>query len=294
MKVARAYSPGRVVLSGEHSVLYGQKAVVASIDLGTNIRVSKGKLNGLSKNTYFVSFLKTFSENLKQDVSNLDFKIISNLPQKTGLSSSSALAHALVKALASYFGLNLTQDEFFELVLLAERQIFPVSGMDQAAVVYGGLRQVQNFDSEIKNFELQSTALKNKKFLLINSGQATENTAEMVTKVKNSLLRQPQTGQEKIQQIGKITKQLINDLKQDDFNPELFSQNERLLETLGVVGEKAQNMIHEIETIGGFAKVTGAGGVRSGSGMLLCYHETPEKLEHLVKTKNWEFYPVTL
>ncbi|MEN8253662.1 MAG: hypothetical protein ABFQ62_04795 [Patescibacteria group bacterium] len=282
MKTAKAYSSGRVVLSGEHSVIYGQPAVVASIDMGTNIQIVEGEINGLSKNKHFMIFLKTFGKKLNQDISNLDFKINSNLPQKSGLASSSALAHALIKGLAKYFNIKLSKDELFELVLEAERQIFPASGMDQAAVVYEGLQQVINN-------KIETTVLKNKKFLLINSGQADEDTAAMV-----EMVRDKSDKDKIIKKIGKVTKQLIDDLKKNIFIPELISENQELLEDLGVVGDRAKTMIRDIKSTGAVAKITGAGGIKSGSGMLLCYHQDINKLKNLVKNNNWEYYQISL
>ena len=45
-----------------------------------------------------------------------------------------------------------------------------------------------------------------------------------------------------------------------------------------MVGDKAKAIIREIESLSGSAKVCGAGGVKKGSGILLCYHQKPEIL----------------
>ena len=53
-------------------------------------------------------------------------------------------------------------------------------------------------------------------------------------------------------------------------------------------------MIRQIESIGGMAKVCGAGGVKAGSGMLLAIHQDENKLLQLIKQKQWQYIQVNL
>jgi mevalonate kinase/hydroxymethylglutaryl-CoA synthase len=59
---------------------------------------------------------------------------------------------------------------------------------------------------------------------------------------------------------------------------ELIRTNEKLLEELGVVSPPTKLLVRRIEKIGGAAKISGAGGVKRGSGIVLAYHEEPESL----------------
>ena len=80
----------------------------------------------------------------------------------------------------------------------------------------------------------------------------------------------------------------------DHWSQKLIKENERLLEKIGAVGEKAQNMIRKIEASGGMAKVCGGGGVKAGSGMLLAVHPDKNRLMQLIKENKWPYLQVKL
>ena len=70
--------------------------------------------------------------------------------------------------------------------------------------------------------------------------------------------------------------------------------NERLLEQLGVVSNSTQKFIRDIENSGGAAKISGAGGVKTGSGIVLAVHDDPQKLMALAKKYKHPSFQVTL
>lgn len=53
----------------------------------------------------------------------------------------------------------------------------------------------------------------------------------------------------------------------------LIEESERNLEKISVVSEWVVGLIHEIEGMGGVAKISGAGGRTKESGLLLVWHE---------------------
>jgi len=63
---------------------------------------------------------------------------------------------------------------------------------------------------------------------------------------------------------------------------------------MGVVGKKAQSLIRSIEKLGGFAKISGAGGITEGSGMILCYLSNFEKIEEIAKKFGCNIHKVNL
>jgi len=114
---------------------------------------------------------------------------------------------------------------------------------------------------------------------LINSGAAKESTGEMVKMVSKGKFER------EFELMDEITK---------EWNPEFIKENERLLEAIGVVGEKAKRMIKIVEGEGGMAKVCGAGGVKEGSGMLLAFDKQVDRLTALIKKQKWEGWLVSL
>ena len=53
-------------------------------------------------------------------------------------------------------------------------------------------------------------------------------------------------------------------------------------------------MIRRLESIGASAKITGAGGVKSGSGMVIVYHPDTEKLVDLARKMRLNLIEISL
>ena len=68
---------------------------------------------------------------------------------------------------------------------------------------------------------------------------------------------------------------------------QIIKEANTCLTNLGVVSKSTQKLILQIEKSGGAAKITGAGGIKDGSGMILVYHKNPQKLKDfkLIKIK---------
>ena len=292
MKTAKAFSHGKVILSGEYSALYGYSALVGGIDFGVEVELRE-KNNGeiVEYDEYINHIINFFAKNFGQTICDFSLKINSNLPQKSGLGSSSAVASALIMALAQWFNFNLSKQKLFEIVWQCENwQHGKSSGVDAAGVVFGGL-VIFKKNSEISTIEtFKTNCLKDKKFLLIDSGQAEESTKEMVQLINAKL--PAKNVMTIISKIGELTNDFIVQLRQGIFDPQILRKKNALLIELGVVGKIAQNIIQNIEQTGGFAKITGAGGIRSGSGFILAYHSDLNILKNFVKHNNYESFEI--
>lgn len=293
LKSRTFFSSGKVILSGEHSVVYGEPALISSINLGISASIEE-KINKVGKNSkagYLNHIFKIFNEkfsDLNFDTDNLKIKIDSNLPRKSGLGSSAAYAHVIFLCLLNHFNLILPEEEIFNLVWQAEKFIHGnSSGADPSAVVFGGVQIFRKGKRKmLKSFSKMD-------FILVNSGKPEESTGEMVSLVKTKV-ESSDFFSKTIKEIGQVTSKMINSIESDNFNPSLLSQNERLLEKIGVVGKKAKNMIKEIENHGGFAKITGAGGVKKGSGWILAYHPDKNGLDTFLSQNTIESYKIEI
>ena len=115
-----------------------------------------------------------------------------------------------------------------------------------------------------------------KQFILINSGKPKESTREMVEKVAKLKKQFPQKVKSLFFSQEELTKNMALALKDGDEESLIncIKMGEYNLEKLGVVGRKARLIIRKIEKLGGAAKISGAGGVKDGSGILLAYHKS--------------------
>lgn len=295
--LATAVAYGKTILSGEHSVVYGHPAIVSQISLKMHVLLFE---DSFTASDLEYPYVKLFNEDLSifkekyPEVTDklpvhLTLSVTGDLPLGFGLGGSAAVASASFQALAQLANKSLSPEELLELVQLSENFAHgKSSGVDATAVVHGGLLEFRKKDQQLWHQPIITSALEKRPFFLLSSGKPVESTKEMVMMVKDRMATDPTT-KKILKQIGEVTTEFISELKQNTFEPILLQKNERLLEELGVVSPAAQSLISQIEAVGGFAKITGAGGLKEGSGMILAYHSDPFLLEEFSTQHN--LYP---
>jgi len=134
---------GKVILAGEHAVVYGKMALAASISLG--VRVSVVESGGSEKNPIVDKAIKVAGGD-----QNTRVLIESELPIGSGLGSSAAVAAATIKAVREYLGKPINEEELFKLTFECEKIAHGnASGLDPAAVVYGAQSAQPTADSRL-------------------------------------------------------------------------------------------------------------------------------------------------
>lgn len=291
--VSLAFFPGKVLLAGEHAVVHGEPALAVSIDRGVRVRVQgRGEaLKGSSQSILVedkVGVVRKAIELLGVDLDSVDVEIDSDLPVGAGLGSSAAVAAAAIQALGRYLGRRFSKRELFDLVMECERLAHGnPSGVDPAAVIYRGLIWY------VKGQPIERLRLgRHYRFLLVDSGRPVESTKEMVEGVE--FRRQNLEFSKLLKKIGGVTKKLRVCLERGEGIGELVDENGRLLEELGVIGKRVLAMSKQLRGMGAAVKVTGAGGVRRGSGMLLVMHPDFKRLVEFVSGHGWTHFAVTI
>lgn len=296
-------TPAKIHLMGEHAVVYGKPALLSAINLRIKLSIFSSKTPpNLEGNAKILK--ETVEELIKQKfnikkIPTYDIKIDSQIPIGSGLGSSAAISASFVSALLSYLKIKWDLNLVNELAYEGEK-IFHgnPAGADNSTVVFGGLlyyRKEFEFLKNITKLDLKVDS-KIKPFFLINSGDSTETTKQMVEKVRLKKDRSPKLIEGIFSDQEQQTKNLVFALKDGDEKLliKTVKKGQQNLEKLGVVGKKAQSIIRQIEEIGGAAKISGGGGFKTGSGLLVCYHPTPKKLTQLASKNNWEIIEVTL
>jgi len=258
-------APAKLILTGEHAVVYGYPAIAMAINKRLKLEV-------------------VINEN------KLDWKINSEIPVRCGLGSSAALS-VTQAALLLYLKTKKINKELINEISFNLEKIHhgKPSGIDNTVAVYGGIILFKKF----KLFK----GLKVKKmpeFLLINSGKPSETTKEMVKNVESRIMNYET--RKILKSIGKLSNRFVKALNLEDLNSLglLITENERLLEQLGVVGIKAQKLIQDIEKIGGSAKICGAGGLKTGSGIILVYHKYLQDVKKYCQKNKLSFFMAKL
>jgi mevalonate kinase len=292
--IATAQAFAKVIITGEHSVVYGHPALATVTSLNTTVTVADSKTDVISEplianvlEVFYTSFANFSSE--RACVS----EIKSTIPIGCGFGSSAAVASALFGALAKFHNVSLSKEELINLVQESEKFAHgKPSGIDATTIVMNTpLVFCKNRETSSLKFDvLDNDVLQKIPFVFINSGTPAESTKEMVEFVSGQILKNPTHTNELLEKIGAVTQMVIDDIHRGQFHPQHLSINQKLLEDLGVVGKRAKLIIEKIESIGGYAKITGAGGRKEGSGMILAYHSSKEKLIDLARSNQWEFY----
>lgn len=265
-------APGKIILSGEHAVVYGKPALVAAVDRRLSLT------------------LETMGE-------KIIFTAESDIPVGCGMGSSAALSVVRTAAVAEIFNLGLSPEKINQVAYDLEKEFHGnPSGVDNSIVTFGGFLWFRKEFEFLKNlWQLPLKFPKSlDKIILINSGKPKESTREMVELVKS------QSGSKSfpkiLEGIEKQTRKMLLAIRgesEKDFR-DAIADNQKFLESLGVVSPKTREIVQAIVQDGGVVKVSGAGGAKQGSGMLLCYHPEPAKLVVLAKQLKLKTLPVKL
>lgn len=283
MKV-KASAPGKVILFGEHSVVYGGSAVVLAIDKkvtvvaelrnddAIRIDASTLGLSGLFRGTKYTPILGDFraSDKLKPIVvavrsfeekthvkKGINLTVTSDLPIAVGLGSSAATAVATVAAINEIYETALSSEEISLLALESEKAVHGnPSGIDNTIACYGGGLV---YDRQLGTQRLSD--LEDLPLIIGNTGTP-RSTGKLVAKVAE--MRKTNKVMDLViscmSQVAQLGKEAL--LKHDYVRVgELMNINHGLLWALGVSSKQLDNLVNAALEAGALgAKLTGAGG----------------------------------
>jgi len=271
-----ASAPGKIILFGEHFVVYGTKAILCAInkritvtaektlDSKISINSSVGNLklepkipiNEIDISLRPVYFLADMMIQRYNETVGMNITIDSEIPLGVGLGSSSACCVASASAISGVFE-KKTKEDILQMAIEAEKTIFPnTSGADCTVCTFGGLIQYnkQNGHSKIES--------EPSFHLVIANSKIEHSTKEVVSNVKKF----KETNADEFTRICNQENELIDNvllcLKNNDLQciGRNLIKNQEYLETIGVSNEKLRDMIKIATKYSFGAKITGAGG----------------------------------
>ena len=269
-----ASAPGKVILFGEHFVVYGVKAILCSINKRVTVTAEKTSERKISINSKIGKLdldpnkliseinspLKPFYYLANKAIENKDtgihIQIDSEIPLGAGLGSSSACCVAGAAAIFKLFG-DISKEKILKLAIEAERTIFEnTSGADCTVCTYGGIMEYDK-NNGFKKIEHEP----NFQLVIINSN-IEHSTQSMVSKVKEFEKR----NKEEFSRLSNLESKVIEDvlklIKENKMQEigQKMNQNQEYLENIGISNNELTNMIKIGQELSFGAKITGSGG----------------------------------
>ena len=303
---SKASAPGKVILFGEHFVVYGVKAILCAINKRVTVTAEKikeekisiksnigdlelelnkpiSKINSPLKPFYYLA-----NKMIQNQSTGIEIKIESDIPLGAGLGSSSACCVAGAAAISKLFS-EKTKEEILELAIEAERTIFEnTSGADCTVCTYGGIIEYEKEKGFIK--------IKSKPnfYLIIANSNIKHSTESIVSKVKQFKNEDTERFSKLCNDESKLIEDVLQLLKENNIQKlgQKVVQNQKYLETLGISNEKLKDMIKIGQESSFGTKITGAGD--GGCVFSLTDESNLENTINGFKKKNYDCFSVKI
>ena len=298
MKTVTASAPGKLMLMGDHAVLYDRPCIVTAVDQRMRVTIDKidtfelqiqapnvnindyrVSINNLSnekipKNVRFIqTAVFNFFKNYKK-ISGLKITTKSDFSALYGFGSSSAVTVATIKSLAKLFEVNISNKELFDLSFKIVIDIQKKgSGFDVAAAVYGGTLYYKSAGLTLEKLNVRNLPI------LVGYTGVKADTVKLIEKVAKAFKSNPNQINKIFDDIKNLVNQGKKAINEHDYVKlgKLFSKNQTILIQLGVSTDKINLLNQAVLDLGAYgAKLSGAGG--GDCTITLCPNEIREKI----------------
>ena len=301
---AIASAPAKMILFGEHSVVYSEPAIAGAVNKRAYVEIKKSYTNKSILKSYDLNFeveldTRHKSYTLKKgkpgiiryileafyrvhDHSPIVMTLSSEIPIGSGLGSSAAVTVATLAALYRYHNIRFNKKSLAHDAHMVEQAVQGVaSPLDTLVSTYGGLVYLSR-NKTFEPFKVNFNAP-----FVVGYTNKHGNTGKMVKDVISLKNRNSKIINPVITSMGNLTNYAKQAILKKDYKRigELMNINHGFLDVLGVNTVELSRMVYTARECGAIgSKITGAGG--GGSIIALCPGKTKEVAEGIAKEDN--------
>ncbi len=301
-----AYAPGKIILVGEHAVVYGRPAIAVPVgQVQAQVRVEEGK-HGQGIVIVAQDLGRVFSLSYREDDAmagplqataanvlahlslsaepDLTISVESSIPMARGLGSGAAVSTAMTRAITQHFSTELAAEEISQLVYEAEKLHHGTpSGIDNTVIAYE--RPVY-----FVRGEKPETLQVGKPLSLIIADTGVESpTKAVVGAVRGRWEGARERYEALFDTVGDIVAQVRRAIERGELVQlgHLLDENHRLLQDMGVSSPSLDALVDAAKRHGALgAKLSGAG--RGGNMIALVAPQTCEPVKQALQAEGAE------
>ena len=273
--MSKASAPGKIILFGEHAVVYGQPALAVPVtQVQADVRIDKifspgirinapniqlnARLDSLASSHPLAATVRNTLAALEVDsLPGVTVLIRSSIPVASGLGSGAAVSVAVIRALARYLEKDLTDEQVSALAFETEKLYHGTpSGIDNTVVTYA---KPVYF---VKGQPIEILRVKKPFTILIADTGIPASTKESVRDVRVQHHKKPERFETLFAAIGSIARtarQLIESGMPESIGP-LMDENHALLRSMKVSSPELDHLVDTARKAGALgAKMSGGG-----------------------------------
>lgn len=286
---------GKIILLGEHSVVYGYRAIAAPLNLAIRAEVTgAAKQNELvisgwdadpaAHNPAGAELAARVARLIAQRLSIADspvrVEVFPELPRASGLGASAALAVAVIRAMVHRFNLDFSEEQISQLAFECEELVHGTpSGIDNTVATFGRTILFQKRDDGdlVTDLELATPIP-----IVVGMTGVRSLTAETVGRVHAGWEKNPRHYDAIFSEIDDLVMTGTKALARGDLPGlgEVMNLNHGLLNALQVSSPELEDIVDLARRAGALgAKLTGGG----GGGAMIAIAE-PERIHSVAST----------
>jgi mevalonate kinase len=295
-----AYSssaPGKVIILGEHAVVYGYPSIAVPVYQVSARAIVAGDVNapqgqirvqapdiGLDSTLAHLPADNPLAHAVQCVLSELDvkkppscwLKVSSTIPIAAGLGSGAAISVVIIRSFSAFLGHPLPNDVVSKLAFEVDKIHHGTpSGVDNTVITY------EKPVYYVKDDSIQTLELSHPFTLLIGDTGIISPTSRTVREVRQAWIADPQRYEDIFKSIGTIVERARKAIENGEIEllGELMNKNHTLLRKMNVSSPDLDHLVEAARSAGAFgAKLSGGG--RGGNMLALVDQEHAGKISN--------------